>query len=125
MGEENRQTEQTDRTKVKNLNVIAMKKNEWTEDEDRIILTKYKELGQGLTSVLNRSWNAILKRASYLGVARRKQACDRKVYRVDEHNDELSSIEEFEKRNRELIKSLSFRNQDNSEGYKPKIKLYY
>lgn len=102
-----------------------MKKNEWTEDEDRIILTKYKELGQGLTSVLNRSWNAILKRASYLGVARRKQACDRKVYRVDEHNDELSSIEEFEKRNRELIKSLSFRNQDNSEGYKPKIKLYY
>lgn len=108
-----------------------MKKNKrWTKEEEDLVSKKYVELGDELAKLMNRTVGAIRERASFLGVAHRKVGGKRErkddggMYNkkfVPKPVKEDVTLEEYERYNREFIKSLSFRYSNNGkEGTKTK-----
>lgn len=93
-----------------------MKRGPWTKEEDEIIRDKYIEMGREIITLIPRSFSSIVRRAHFIGV------CESQEIKLDD-SEIPTTIEEYNKRNLDLIKSLSFRKHE--EDFNTKIKLFY
>lgn len=93
-----------------------MKRGPWTKEEDDILREKYIEMGRDITTLIPRALSSIARRAKFIGV------CESREIKSDDSEIPMT-LEEYNKRNLELIKSLSFRKHE--EDFNTKIKLFY